>query len=93
MTPIEAELRRLLEEARAQWSEEDVLRAARVSTDLAALAARAAAGEDVEAELAHAKAAALNIAAAQQIRSGEMVHHAVVGAIAGVLRAALLGAV
>ncbi len=92
MSPIEEALQRVVSATPLGWTPEDIARAARVSVDLAALSARKAAGEDVETELAIAKATALNIAAGAQLSAGTAIRDALIEVTTKILTGVLLGA-
>ncbi|MCC6673364.1 MAG: hypothetical protein IT458_20060 [Planctomycetes bacterium] len=67
----------ILEKAGGDWTPEEIELGQRVARDLVELEARALLGEDVDAELAHAKAAALNLAAGRAVTGAKAVSEAV----------------
>lgn len=79
-------LRRKLENLGHQWSEADIAVAVTASVDLAALEVRKAAGENVETELAHARAAVHSIAAGTAVGASTIVRDTITGVIISILK-------
>lgn len=66
----------ILEKAGGDWTPEEIELGQRVARDLVELEARALLGEDVAAELVHAKAAALNLAAGRAVSGAKAISEA-----------------
>lgn len=67
----------IIESSITHWSPEDIALAHKVAADFVTLHARKQLGEDVDLELAAAKAAALNIAAGQTVAGARAITEAV----------------
>lgn len=66
----------ILEKAGGDWTPEEIELGQRVARDLVELEARALLGEDVDAELAERKAAALNLAAGRAVSGAKAIAEA-----------------
>lgn len=86
---LEDTIKDLVERKAAEWRPDQKAQAIRVAADLAQLSARHLAGEDVEGELAHAKAAAANIAARGSVQSAAIFQEGFALVLDGLIRAAV----
>lgn len=71
---IREELNALIQRVGANWTEADRRLAADVVRDMAGLAARMAAGEDVSRDMVHVRAQALNIAGTEQLQTASAIN-------------------
>ena len=90
MSRFEDTVRRKLEHLGNQWTEADISTAVLCSINLSTLELRKAAGENVEAEIAHAKMQVHAIAAGTAVGAASIVRDTIISVLAATAKAIVL---